>query len=141
MVILTGCNSSTMSSTLTNVYTNNSTSDYTSSKELSTVNNEKPQSTSQAPSSKTVTQPAPSSIPQSTAVQPSGTQTPSSPPAVSKPADTQPEVKEVTVYITKTGEKYHTSGCRYLSKSKIPISLDNAKKQGYTPCSVCNPPR
>ena len=51
------------------------------------------------------------------------------------------EVKEITVYITKTGAKYHRSGCRYLSKSKISISLENAKEQGYSPCSVCNPPR
>lgn len=50
------------------------------------------------------------------------------------------EKKEITVYITKTGSKYHSSGCRYLSKSKIPISLDAAKKS-YSPCSVCNPPR
>jgi hypothetical protein len=47
----------------------------------------------------------------------------------------------VTVYITKTGEKYHRSGCRYLSKSKIAISLANAKARGYTPCSVCRPPQ
>lgn len=54
----------------------------------------------------------------------------------------QPEVqkKSVTVYVTKTGEKYHTSGCRYLSKSKIPMSLEDARL-AYSPCSVCNPPR
>ena len=49
--------------------------------------------------------------------------------------------KSVTVYITKTGEKYHTSSCRYLKKSKIAISLSNAKSSGYTACKVCNPPR
>lgn len=47
----------------------------------------------------------------------------------------------VTVYITETGNKYHTSGCRYLSKSKIAITLDEAKARGYTPCGVCKPPR
>ena len=47
----------------------------------------------------------------------------------------------VTVYITKTGEKYHRNGCRYLSQSKIAISLAKAKAQGYTPCSVCDPPQ
>lgn len=46
-----------------------------------------------------------------------------------------------TVYITRTGEKYHRSGCRYLSQSKIAISLADAKARGYTPCSVCDPPR
>lgn len=45
-----------------------------------------------------------------------------------------------TVYITKTGEKYHTGGCSYLKKSKIAISLDEAKTDGYSPCSRCNPP-
>lgn len=44
-----------------------------------------------------------------------------------------------TVYITKTGSKYHTGSCRYLSRSKIPISLEDAMKR-YGPCSVCNPP-
>ena len=48
-----------------------------------------------------------------------------------------------TVYITNTGSKYHASGCRYLSKSQIPIpiSLSDAKAQGYGACSVCKPPR
>ena len=44
------------------------------------------------------------------------------------------------VYITKTGAKYHTATCSYLRKSKIPISLSDAIRQGYTPCSRCNPP-
>jgi len=44
------------------------------------------------------------------------------------------------VYITETGSKYHKSGCRYLKKSKIAISLESALSQGYTPCSVCKPP-
>lgn len=46
-----------------------------------------------------------------------------------------------TVYITKSGEKYHSDGCRSLSKSKIPIDLSNAKSKGYAPCNVCNPPQ
>ena len=45
-----------------------------------------------------------------------------------------------TLYITKTGSKYHTGSCRYLSKSKIPIYLEDAINRGYTPCSVCKPP-
>lgn len=47
---------------------------------------------------------------------------------------------DVTVYITDTGKKHHNSGCRYLSKSRIPISLTKAKQRGYTACSVCKPP-
>jgi len=42
------------------------------------------------------------------------------------------EKKEITVYITNTGSKYHRAGCRYLSKSCIPIGLDSAKKS-YDP--------
>jgi len=49
--------------------------------------------------------------------------------------------KDATVYVTETGKKYHRAGCRYLRKSKIPISLKEAKRSGYTPCSVCKPPR
>lgn len=46
---------------------------------------------------------------------------------------------EKTVYITKTGNKYHKSGCSYLKNSKIAISLNSAKENGYTACSRCNP--
>ncbi len=49
------------------------------------------------------------------------------------------EKKSKTVYITDTGKKYHSDGCRYLKKSKIPISLDNAKARGYGACKVCKP--
>lgn len=46
----------------------------------------------------------------------------------------------VTVYVTRTGEKYHRSSCSYLSQSKIAISLEEAIEDGYTPCSRCDPP-
>jgi len=44
------------------------------------------------------------------------------------------------VYVTKTGEKYHTSNCSYLRKSKIEKSLSDAVDEGYEPCSRCHPP-
>jgi len=47
--------------------------------------------------------------------------------------------KEATVYITKTGKKYHKDGCRYLSKSKIETTKQSAIKDGYGACSVCKP--
>lgn len=49
--------------------------------------------------------------------------------------------EDTIVYITRTGKKYHTGGCSYLRKSKIPISLKDACARGYTPCSRCSPPR
>lgn len=48
-------------------------------------------------------------------------------------------VSAQTVYITKTGTKYHTPDCRYLSQSKIAVDLEEAVKSGYSPCSVCSP--
>lgn len=45
------------------------------------------------------------------------------------------------VYITKTGTKYHRSGCRYLAHSKIKKTLKWAKSHGYDPCKVCKPPK
>lgn len=56
-------------------------------------------------------------------------------PSSSSSSSSNPQT--TTVYITKTGSKYHRSGCQYLKKSKISISLDAAKAQGYTACSRC----
>ncbi len=44
------------------------------------------------------------------------------------------------VFITRTGECYHRAGCRYISHSRIRISLAEAKARGYRPCKVCRPP-
>lgn len=46
----------------------------------------------------------------------------------------------VAVYRTKTGKKYHRGSCSYLRRSKILISLEEARLR-YSPCSRCNPPR
>jgi len=48
--------------------------------------------------------------------------------------------EDPTVYITKTGSKYHRATCSYLRSSKIPIPLSEALARGYTPCSRCKPP-
>ena len=47
---------------------------------------------------------------------------------------------DTTVYITRTGEKYHLGSCSYLRQSKIPIALADAVNMGYTACSRCDPP-
>ena len=47
------------------------------------------------------------------------------------------------VYITKTGEKYHTEDCEFLEEyanSMIRIYLDEVQED-YGPCGVCNPNR
>jgi len=53
---------------------------------------------------------------------------------VSIPDDT------VVVYITRTGTKYHRAGCHHLKHSCIPVTLTEAREQGYSACSVCKPP-
>ncbi len=56
--------------------------------------------------------------------------------------DTEEEAETtgITVYGTRTGAKYHRGHCRYLRKSKIPMTLERAKRR-YGPCSVCKPPQ
>ena len=63
-------------------------------------------------------------------------------PISSSGIDVQKELpaQEGTVYVTKTGKKYHSKNCSSLRRSKIAISLVEAK-QKYGPCSRCNPPR
>ena len=56
-----------------------------------------------------------------------------------KEKEVKQDNQSVEVFITKTGAKYHRDGCRHL-KSRIPISLADAGKRGYTGCLVCNPP-
>ena len=41
-----------------------------------------------------------------------------------------------TVYITKTGAKYHTSTCSYLKSGGVPKELSEIKNT-YSPCSRC----
>jgi micrococcal nuclease len=46
--------------------------------------------------------------------------------------------KGITVYVTKSGSKYHRDNCRYLSKSKRAVGLKEARVR-YSPCKVCKP--
>lgn len=43
----------------------------------------------------------------------------------------------LTVYVTKTGTKYHTAGCRYLGEDPFPISISEAQS-AYSACSACD---
>ena len=56
-------------------------------------------------------------------------------PKIEKQLDTKP----VMAYVTRIGKKYHRESCSYLSKSKIPMKLSEAKKR-YGPCSKCDLP-
>ena len=65
---------------------------------------------------------------------------PNAPPDTTQddPAITEPQ--GMIVYVTNTGKKYHMDGCRYLSSSKIAVSLAELDTYKYSPCAVCNPP-
>lgn len=43
-----------------------------------------------------------------------------------------------TVYVTRTGHRYHNENCKFLKKSRNSISLSDAKELGYLPCSKCH---
>jgi len=49
----------------------------------------------------------------------------------------QPENE--TVYVTKTGKKFHRAGCPSLRYSAIAMKRWEAISKGYTPCKICNP--
>jgi hypothetical protein len=50
-----------------------------------------------------------------------------------------PTIVNETVYVTRTGSKYHRAACRSLAKSAIPMKLGDAARV-YGPCAVCRPP-
>lgn len=43
------------------------------------------------------------------------------------------------VFITLSGDKYHTADCVYISDTPIALTLEQALAEGYTPCSRCCP--
>jgi hypothetical protein len=48
--------------------------------------------------------------------------------------------RDAVVYITKTGEKYHTERCSSVRNSRIAITLGEAVSRGFGPCRLCKPP-
>ena len=64
----------------------------------------------------------------------------SSPRSLSRQIEAEEEPgKSPTVYANLRGSKYHRGSCSFLSRSKIPLSLEEASKR-YAPCKVCLPP-
>ncbi len=59
-----------------------------------------------------------------------------------KPANagSSPKTDPITVYVTKSGEKYHRKDCQHLRKSSRAVSLTEALEKKYEPCSRCKPP-
>jgi cell division septation protein DedD len=57
------------------------------------------------------------------------------------PKDVKPSIRYngATVYVTKSGKKFHREDCSALSKSKIPMLFEEASAKNYTPCGLCKP--
>lgn len=45
------------------------------------------------------------------------------------------------VWIPNSGSKYHSTGACSNMKNPKQVTLSEAKRLGYTPCSKCNPPK
>jgi len=60
-------------------------------------------------------------------------------PGASKTVVAPKTAEGITVYVTKSGSKYHRDSCRYLSKSKKAMTLAEASAR-YSPCKGCKPP-
>jgi hypothetical protein len=60
-------------------------------------------------------------------------------PVATAPRDPQraSETKDCTVYVTRTGAKYHTASCSSLRKSRRAMTPSEAIAAGYTPCKRC----
>lgn len=52
-------------------------------------------------------------------------------------APTRLATKECTVWVTRTGAKYHQSECGYLRQSRRPMKRAVAVAAGYEPCKRC----
>ena len=64
--------------------------------------------------------------------------TPLTPPTIlAQSRNSAEQQKECTVYITRTGARYHKAGCRYLRYSQFAVTRSEALSRGYTPCKVC----
>lgn len=44
------------------------------------------------------------------------------------------------VYITQTGQHYHTASCKLVNKQSTALTLSQAFAAGKTPCDKCHPP-
>lgn len=54
------------------------------------------------------------------------------------PTKLAPDPKERTVFLTKSGSKYHTKECRYYSSSCTEVPISIARKE-HEACKVCKP--
>ena len=80
--------------------------------------------------------------PETEAATEENTEAPTEPPTEPETeAQPEPETeREIIVYLPENGEKYHYEDCWTLKGNGRPVTLEEAKRLGYEPCGVCNPP-
>lgn len=44
------------------------------------------------------------------------------------------------VYKTPSGTKYHLSNCRMVKNVSSKLTIDKARREGLSPCKICNAP-
>lgn len=96
--------------------------------------------------SKTIEETTPASTIETTTpvqTQPTAQPVQTQPVVAPAPAPAPAPPTEAMVVVTRTGEKYHTASCRYVTgkTDTRTLPLSQAKSEGYTPCSVCGPPQ
>ena len=70
---------------------------------------------------------------------PAAATTQPAPQAGTRPSgDAQPGA--AIVYVTPAGRKYHRRDCQYVRSGATAMSVEEAKRRGYAPCSRCKPP-
>lgn len=57
---------------------------------------------------------------------------------VTPPPKVEVEPQTITVYVTRTGSKYHRGSCRYFRQSRIPMELKRAARR-YGPRATARP--
>lgn len=61
-------------------------------------------------------------------------------PVKEQSGDTLTASENIPLFKTKTGKAYHRENCQGLKNSKLPITLEEARTEGLTPCKTCKPP-
>ena len=53
----------------------------------------------------------------------------------------EPQIMDIDVVVTKSGQKFHTSNCKHIKDKSnlIHMTINEAIQAGYEPCEDCKP--
>ena len=55
------------------------------------------------------------------------------------PGPTPSPADDPTVWVTRSGKRFHKDGCDALARSRFPVARSAALARGFTPCRACEP--